>query len=112
MIGVALFIIAAALGATVRAVAGQYLNTEQFPYGTFAVNVTSSLVLGALTQAGDQWQAVIGVGALGALSTWSGVASEVAGLARARQAPMAFLYLVAMSTTGILAAWIGIKLAG
>jgi CrcB protein len=111
MIVVVLFAVAAALGACVRILATEYLN-DQFPYGTLAVNVGASFLLGVLTQAPGAWQTVLGVGALGALSTWSTVANEVARLARAEQGTMAVLYLALSATSAILAAWIGIQLAG
>ena len=111
MIVALLFVVAAAVGAAVRAVVSQLANTEPFPYGTFAVNLVASLALGALSQAGDTWRLVLGLAGLGALSTWSAVASEVAGLARARQGPMAVLYLIASCSSAVVAAWVGIKLA-
>lgn len=104
------FVVLAAVGATVRAVVSQLANTESFPYGTFAVNLAASLALGALSQAGEPWDVLLGVAGLGALSTWSAVANEVAGMARARQGSMAVLYLVATCSTGIVAAWVGIQL--
>jgi CrcB protein len=106
-----LFAIAAAVGACCRMLATEGLN-GQFPYGTLAVNLGASLALGVLSQAGEQWQAVLGIGALGAFSTWSTVANEVARMARAGQGTLAALYLTLSTTTGVLAAWIGIQLAG
>ncbi|MGF1596586.1 MAG: fluoride efflux transporter FluC [Acidimicrobiales bacterium] len=106
---VVLMVLAAAVGTSVRALAAASLNTR-FPYGTLAVNVAGSLALGALVGAGDAWRTVAGVGALGALSTWSSVAIEVGELARDRQGTLAALYLAATVTTGVLAAWIGLQL--
>jgi CrcB protein len=108
---VVLFAVAAALGACCRMLATESLNS-QFPYGTLAVNVGASLALGAMSQLGQHWQTVIGVGALGAFSTWSTVANEVARLARDGQGTLAALYLGLSTTTGVLAAWVGIQLAG
>jgi fluoride ion exporter CrcB/FEX len=108
----ALFLVAAASGASLRAVASELANSEPFPYGTFAVNMVASLALGALSQAGQEWGTVLGLAGLGALSTWSAVANEVAGMARAQQGPMAVLYLIASCSSGVVAAWVGIQLAG
>jgi CrcB protein len=108
---VVLFVVAAALGACCRMQATESLN-RQLPYGTLAVNVAASFALGALSQLGQQWQTVLGVGALGAFSTWSTVANEVARLARDGQGTLAVLYLALSTTTGVLAAWIGIQVAG
>lgn len=107
---VALFALAAAVGAAARFLATENLN-RSFPTGTLMVNVAASFALGLLSQAGPDWQAVAGIGALGALSTWSTVAAEVAHLARERQGPLAVLYLAATTTTGVVAAWLGIQLA-
>jgi CrcB protein len=110
VIGV-MFVVAAALGACLRVLIGDQLNRD-FPYGTFLVNVTASFTLGALSQLGSPWPTVAGVAALGAFSTWSSVANEVAALARDRQGTLAWLYLAVTISTGILAAWIGLQVAG
>ncbi len=107
----ALFILAAALGACLRVVACDQLNRE-FPYGTLVVNVGASFALGAMSQLSSPWPTVAGVAALGAFSTWASVANEVAALARDRLGPLAWLYLAATVTTGVLAAWIGLQVAG
>ena len=107
---IALFALAAAAGAVVRFLATENLN-RSFPTGTLVVNVGASFALGLLSQAGPDWQTVAGIGALGALSTWSSVAVEVASLARDRQGALAALYLAATTTTGVVAAWLGIQLA-
>ncbi len=109
IIGV-LIALAAAIGAALRHLVLERLN-GQFPNGTLVVNVGASFVLGALSQSGDAWQAVLGIGALGALSVWSTVANEVADLARDDQGGVAVLYLFASVSTGVLAAWAGIQLA-
>lgn len=105
-----LVIVAAAVGASVRYLAFRALNGT-FPYGTLAVNLVASFALGALSEVEGFWQTVLGIGALGALSTWSTVANEVAELARERQGLLAVLYLWATATTGVMAAWIGIQVA-
>ncbi|MDH3679441.1 MAG: CrcB family protein [Acidimicrobiia bacterium] len=99
----------AAAGAGIRFLVSERLN-RQLPYGTLLINVAASLALGALSQAGESMQVIVGVGGLGALSTWSTVANEVAQLARAEEGWAAILYLVATVTTGVLAAWLGIQL--
>ncbi|MCP3990367.1 MAG: fluoride efflux transporter CrcB [Actinomycetia bacterium] len=107
---VALFVVAAAVGATARYVASDVFN-RAFPTGTLMVNIVASLALGWLSRAGSDWEVVIGVGGLGALSTWSTVASEVAQMGRDRQGALAILYLAATTTTGVVAAWVGLQLA-
>lgn len=105
-------LVAAGLGAALRFTATEYLN-DRFPYGTLLVNVGASFALGLVVGVGvgDPWQDLVGIGALGALSTWSAVANEVAQLARASQGGVAVLYLLATVSTGVLAAWAGLQLA-
>jgi CrcB protein len=107
---VALFVLAAAVGATARFIAADVFN-RTLPSGTLLVNVVASLALGWLSKAGLGWDVVVGIGGLGALSTWSTVATEVAQMGRDRQGALAVLYLAAMTTTGVVAAWIGLQLA-
>ncbi len=107
---IALFIIAAALGAAARYLASDVFN-RAFPTGTLMANVIASLALGWLSKAGPDWGVVVGIGGLGALSTWSTVAGEVAQMGRDRQGALAVLYLAATTTTGVLAAWVGLRLA-
>lgn len=106
-----LFVLAAAAGACVRVVACEELNRD-FPFGTFMINIGAAFALGAISNLGSPWPTVAGVAALGALSTWSTMANEVAILARAGQGAMAALYLAATISTGVLAAWIGLQVAG
>lgn len=104
---------AAAVGAAARWGMAEVAN-RRFPYGTLAVNVVAAVALGALTGLGGDawWHPVVAIGFLGALSTWSTVATEVAQLARDGHGSAALLYLLATVTMGILAAWTGLQLTG
>lgn len=106
---VALVIIAAAIGASVRYTLGRWFNGV-FPYGTLTANMAASLAAGLLTQVDGLAPTVVGIGALGALSTWSTVANEAAEMARDRQGLQALLYVWATTSSGIVAAWTGIQL--
>ena len=79
----------AAVGAPLR-YAVERLLTSSYPWGTFAVNVAGSAVLGALvglvavdpdTSAARTWLALVGVGFCGALTTFGGFAAQVLDLA-------------------------------
>ncbi|MFQ5556801.1 MAG: fluoride efflux transporter FluC [Acidimicrobiales bacterium] len=103
-----LFVTVAALGATAR-----WIIVSALPplWGTFSVNVAGSFALGLL----DDWSApkvtVLGVGALGALTTFSTLTDEVGTVART--APLrAGAYLGATLVAGIAAASAGVALAG
>jgi len=102
--------IAAALGASIRVLCIAHLNGP-FPTGTLIINLVASFGLGMLVNAEPPWDVVIGVGALGALSTWSSVANDVGALARQGEGPLALAFLVCTVATSILAAWVGLQLA-
>lgn len=106
-----LFVVAAAVATCVRVVACDQLNGD-LPVGTFAINVGAAFALGACSQLASPWPTVVGVAALGALSTWSTVANEVAAMARAGHGSQGLLYLLATVSSGVLAAWIGLQIAG
>ena len=104
-----LLIMAAAAGAGVRFLAGRQLNNA-FPTGTLVVNLVASLALGIITAAPDPVPAILGIGMLGALSTWSTAAVEAAALARDGEGLMAAGYVGLTVTGGIVAAWVGLTL--
>jgi CrcB protein len=106
---VVLLVVAAAVGTAARFVAADVFN-RVFPTGTLLVNLVASFALGWIVASGSEWDLVVGLGGLGALSTWSTVANEVAQMARDRQGSLAALYLAATTTTGIVAAWAGLEL--
>lgn len=106
VIGVLVFVTAAG-GAALRYLVGRQLNGA-FPTGTLAVNLVASMALGIITAAPDPLPAVIGIGMLGALSTWSTAAVEAAALARGGEGAMAAGYIGLTVTGGIVAAWVGL----
>ena len=104
-----LFALAAAAGAVVRHLVGRFLN-DAFPTGTLAINLLASLALGVVTAAPDPAPVVVGVGLLGALSTWSTAAAETAAMARRGEGALAAGYVGLTVTGGIVAAWFGLRL--
>ncbi len=107
MTAVAAFVAAAALGAVMRWQAGRLLPSV---WGTFVVNVAGAFALGALSGVGHTAAAVIGVGGLGGLTTFSTLAAELRDLA-SRHPVKAAAYLTATLTAGLGAAAAGIRLA-
>jgi len=80
----------AAVGAPARYLTDRAIQTRHdsvFPWGTFAVNVTGSLILGILIGAGTHQQvpaalvAGVGIGFCGALTTYSTFGYETVRLA-------------------------------
>lgn len=78
--------IGAAIGAPARYLtdrAVQSRHASPLPWGTLVVNVVASFVLGAVTaaQVSATWQAYVGTGFCGALSTFSTLSFETVRLA-------------------------------
>ena len=106
---VVLVALAAAVGATIRFVVGDQLN-RGFPTGTLAVNLVASAALGLLASGPEALRVVVGVGALGALSTWSTAANEAATMSREGNGALGLGYLALTVSSGILTAWFGLRL--
>lgn len=106
--------IGAAVGAPLRYLADTVLRARfgsGLPWGTFAVNVTGSFVLGALTGGAaslpPEAAALVGTGFCGALTTYSTFGTEVVDLLERRRRGAALGYLVSSVVTGVLAAVAG-----
>lgn len=98
----------AAVGAPVRfALGGRYDGA--LPWGTLAVNLAASLLLGACVgwSVTGNWFALVGVGFCGGMSTYSSFAAQTRDLGPARGAGYAALTL----GLGLLAAAAGFALA-
>ncbi len=101
---------AAAVGASIRYTLSRWFNGV-FPYGTLAANLVASFLAGYLIRLDESLSVIATIGALGAMSTWSTVANEAAEMARDRQGLQALLYVWATTSSGIVAAWLGIQFA-
>lgn len=103
------FLLLAAAGGLLRWQLGERLNGT-LPLGTLAANTLASLSLGLLSGSGSTSDTLLGVGFLGALSTWSTLANEVVGLNRDGRSAAAVLYLFMTLVFGVAAAWLGLTL--
>ena len=106
----------AAVGAPVRYLADRVIQAwhdSVFPWGTFAVNVAGSLVLGLLAgmSAGGALLAGLGVGFCGALTTYSTFGYETLRLARDGARLLAAANIAVSITAGLGAAYGGVALA-
>ncbi len=87
-----------------------------FPFGTFTVNVAGSFVLGLVAGLvlrhgySSHWEAIIGTGFCGGLTTWSTAAWETARLADEAGIALATGYTLANLCASLAAAGLGLLL--
>jgi CrcB protein len=113
-------VVAGGLGAVVRYVVDGFVQERVegvFPWGTWIVNVSGSLVLGFVTGLvlyhglGDSPKAVIGTGFVGAYTTFSTFTYETVRLVEEGSRYEAALNVVANTTVALAAAAAGLALA-
>ena len=113
MIAALAFVAAAATGAVARAEIGRRLNQpEGLAIGTLVVNVTGSFLLGLLWDIAPPALTVLGMGGLGAFTTFSGFARDAAALITMKRLGLAALYVALSCGLAIGAAAAGVALAG
>ena len=109
--------VAGAAGAVTRYGIARALPITDFPWATFVVNVTGSFLLGIVLTWGVAGRlpadatAAVAVGFLGAYTTYSTFSWELLSLGRRDQLALAAGYLALSVVTGVLAAWLGFRLA-
>lgn len=71
-----------ALGAIARYLVGEYVPSEQFPFGTLVVNVLGSFALGIITFAAVSTEGalLVGIGICGSFTTYSSFSVETVRL--------------------------------
>ncbi|WP_033216454.1 fluoride efflux transporter CrcB [Kitasatospora phosalacinea] len=115
-----LVIAGAAVGAPLRYLTDRAVQSRHdtvFPWGTFAVNVSGSLVLGLLTGAATagavspHLRLLIGTGFCGALTTYSTFSYETLRLAEGGARSYALANVAASLAAGLGAAFTGSALA-
>ena len=109
------------LGANARYIVALYIAERfgaAFPYGTFLINVTGSLVIGFfLTLVSERltvdplWRLFFATGFLGAYTTFSTYTYEAAQMFRAGDYGPALLYLFGSMVVGMLGVFAGILAA-
>ncbi|WP_329196924.1 fluoride efflux transporter CrcB [Streptomyces sp. NBC_01435] len=115
-----LVIVGAAVGAPLRYLTDRAVQSRHdsvFPWGTFTVNVSGSLVLGLLTgavaagAASSHLQLLTGTGLCGALTTYSTFSYETLRLAEDGAGSYAVANVVGSVAAGLVAAFAGVALA-
>ncbi|MFD7611333.1 fluoride efflux transporter CrcB [Streptomyces sp. NPDC059828] len=116
-----LVVVGAAFGAPLRYLtdrAVQARHGSEFPWGTFAVNVAGSLVLGLIAGVSaaegrsSGVYALLGTGFCGALTTYSTFSYETLRLVERGRSRWAAANVGASLLVGLLAVWLGADLAG
>ena len=112
-----LVIAGAAVGAPLRYLSDRAIQSRHdsvFPWGTFAVNVIGSLILGLVTGAvsaggaSPQVQLALGTGFCGALTTYSTFSYETLRLLEDDARLLAAANVAASIVAGIVAAFLGV----
>lgn len=110
-----------ALGAGLRWWVGAGLLRQLqggWPWSTLLVNVAGAFAAGYLLvrlhdhPQADLWRALLVVGFLGGLTTFSSLMVELLVMARDARPAGALLYLASSLGGGLLAVWLGAQLAG
>ncbi len=115
-----LVITGAAVGAPLRYLTDRAVQSRHdtvFPWGTFAVNVLGSLILGLITGAvsaggaSPQVQLAVGTGFCGALTTYSTFSYETLRLLEDDARLFAAANIVASMVAGVGAAFLGVAIS-
>jgi CrcB protein len=106
------FVLAAGLGALARGEIGRRFNQARaLPWGTVLVNISGSFALGLLHDVGPPMITILGLGGLGAFTTFSSFARDAVALAQERHPALSFGYVIGTCAAGIGAAaagmWLG-----
>jgi CrcB protein len=114
---VALLAVAGAAGALTRYGIGSAVGAREFPWPTLGINLTGSFALGYLLRAGDLrgWSELVtlslGVGFLGAFTTFSAFSVETQSMLREGRGAAAAIYVCASLVGGVATAAAGYALA-
>ncbi|MDT9721468.1 fluoride efflux transporter CrcB [Paenibacillus sp. ClWae2A] len=110
---------AGVLGAVLRYSLGKWVSGllgTAFPWGTWIINVSGSLLLGLLygwhqsAMISDSIWVIWGTGFCGAYTTFSTFGYETLGLMGRQRYTSAALYVISSVVVGVLAAWAGVWL--
>lgn len=115
-----LVIAGAAVGAPLRYLSDRAIQSRHdtvFPWGTFAVNMIGSFILGVITGAvgtvgaSPQTQLALGTGFCGALTTYSAFAHETLHLLEGEARLLAATNVLASIVAGLASAFAGVALS-
>jgi len=110
---VVLVAVAGAAGALSRYGLGHLVGPRTFPWTTLGINLVGSFLLGVLWRAGlehrwsDAVMTPLGLGFLGAFTTFSTFSFEVTVMLRDGRASTALVYVLVSLVAGVLVAAVG-----
>jgi fluoride exporter len=110
-----LIAVGGAAGSVLRYGCSRWLNASYFPYGTLAVNITGSFLIGLLwaiftKEADESKRLLLITGFCGGFTTFSAFSLEGLQLLQHSKFTTFFLYTFATIISGITATYIGFKL--
>lgn len=99
-----------------RWVTANYL--QAFPWGTFAVNIAGCFLIGIFWgisfrsfDSNESWKLFLMTGLCGGFTTFSAFTLEGIGLLKEQKLALFFLYIGASVITGLLATYLGMRIA-
>ena len=104
------------LGSSLRYIVGKYLNVETntFPWGTFAVNLIGSLIIGLVlgwilqkSKLSNEVLLFVIAGFCGGFTTFSAFANESLNMLRFGNTSLFFTYVLSSIVFGLLCVWLG-----
>lgn len=107
------------VGTCIRYYLGKWLTAKtgtQFPWGTWGINLSGSLLLGILFKLyqsehlTDSLWWMLGVGFCGAYTTFSTFGYEMQQLLEKQKFVRAAIYMLSSISLGLLLAWVGMSL--
>lgn len=120
MLNFFLLALGGAIGTLARYMLGLWINRTLdqplFPWGTLVINLSGCLLIGLLAGSNEREPFEISrrlflfTGLLGGFTTFSAFGLESVQLIRNGHALLALLYACASTVTGILLAWLGLRL--
>jgi fluoride exporter len=112
MIHVLLVSVGAFFGAIGRFLTGKLLNKRDFPWGTFAVNLIGSFLLGLLYGSGlsHEWILILGTGFMGSFTTFSTLKLEHMEFTLKRNWKSLTAYSLMTYGGGLFLAWLGLHI--
>ena len=120
MTALVLVVLGSAIGAPLRYVVDREVQSRHervFPFGTMAINIVGSFLLGVLVGAADDlgWSSLavasLGTGVLGAFTTFSTFIWETLRMLEERSYFAASANMVVSIGAGLLAAYLGVWIA-